>query len=225
MNRWLTVLAFTAGLGSLFSSAQVKRVRSPLDVHIENIRGHRVDPLTIRFARLCGVELKAIPAQYGFSNDESETWQVVTDLPKAYDNHVMHLIGTAELWTSENRTVIEEWKAILDAGSFSRTQYCFDADRKLQILDAANFKIPIDGTQRWGMHMRWARRPDGTFFTSEPFHFIGLDGGQVPAPMLTKDDRQIADHWSKRLPAPMTLDGLKLPTLLIGNSQVLSGPK
>ena len=120
--------------------------------------------------------------------------------------------------------MIEEWKAMLDAASFSRTLYCFDADKKLRMLDVAEFEIPIDGTLRWGMHIRWTRKSNGAFIASEPFHFIGLDGEPAPVPKLTKDDRQIAAHWSQRLPAPTTSDGLKLPAALMGGSQVLSGP-
>jgi len=224
MNTWLPALILLAGLGSLFSSAQVKSFQSPLDLHIENLRAHGLDPLTVGFATDCEVDLKGVSAHYGFANDQFGTWHVVSDLPKAYDHRVMHLISTAEVWRTDNRMVIEEWKAMLDAASFLRTFYCFDADKKLQMLDAADFEIPIDGTPRWGMHIRWTRKPNGEFIVSKPFHFIGADGEAAPAPKLTKDDRQIVAHWSKRLPAPMTANGLKLPALLMGESQGLSGP-
>jgi hypothetical protein len=224
MNLWLPVLALSAGLGSLFSSAQVKSFRSPLDLHIENLRAHGIDPLTVRFATVCGVDIKAVSARYGFANDQFGTWHVVSDLPKSYDHYVMHLIGTAEVWKLDDRLVIEEWKAMLDVASISRTLYCFDTDKKLRMLDAVDFQIPVDGTLRWGMHMRWTRKPNGEFVASEPFHFIGLDGEPAPIPKLTKDDRQIAAHWSKRLPTPMTADGMKLPALLMGESKVSSGP-
>ncbi len=180
--------------------------------------------LTVRFAAACGADLKGVSARYGFANDQFWNWHVVSDLPKAYDSRLMHMIGTAEVWKLDNRLVIEEWNAMLDVASISRTLYCFDNEKKLRMLDAAEFRIPVDGTLRWGMHIRWTVRPDGTFIASEPFHFIGLDGEPAPAPKLTKDDRQIADHWSKRLPAPMTADGLKLPASLMGDSQALSQP-
>ncbi len=224
MTRLLSVVALLVGLGSLISSAQVKSFRTPLDLHIESLRAHQIDPLTVRFAAVCGVDLKGVSARYGFSNDRFETWHAVSDLPKAYDSRVMHLIGTAEVWRLDNRMVIEEWEAMLDVASVSRALYCFDADKKLRMLDAAEFRIPVDGTLRWGMHRRWTRKPDGAFIPSEPFHFIGLDGEPAPVPKLTKDDRQIAAHWSKRLPAPTTADGLKLPASLMGESQVLSQP-
>jgi hypothetical protein len=224
MKRRLPVLIVFAGLGSLFSSAQVKSFRNPLDLHIETLRAHRIDPSTVRFATVCGVDLNGVSARYGFSNDLFQTWQVVSDLPKAYDSRVMRLIGTAEVWKLDQRLVIEEWKAVLDVASFSRTLYCFDSDKKLRMLDAADFRIPVDGTLRWGMHIRWTLKQNGTLIASEPFHFIGLDGEPVPNPKLTKDDKQIAAHWSKRLPAPMTADGLKLPSLLMGESQMQSGP-
>jgi len=224
MNHWLPVLALSAGLGSLFSSAQVKSFRSPLDLHIETLRSNGIDPLTVRFAQVCGVDLNGVSARYGFSNDQFWSWQVVSDLPKAYDSRVMRLIGTAEVWKLDDRLVIEEWKAILDVATFSRTLYCFDADKKLRMLDAADFQIPVDGTLRWGMHIRWTLRPNGALIASEPFHFIGLNGEPAPAPKLTKDDKQIAVHWSKRLPAPMAADGLKLPPLLMGESQMHTGP-
>ncbi|MGA7831524.1 MAG: hypothetical protein WCA21_11225 [Terracidiphilus sp.] len=224
MKRLLSVLAILAGMGSLISSAQVKSLQSPLDLHIEILRAHGIDPLTLRFATACGVDLKGISAHYGFANDEFGTWRVVSDLPAAYDHRVMHLIGTAEVWKLDNRLVIEEWNAMLDVASFSRTLYCFDADKKLRMLDATEFRIPVDGTLRWAMHMRWTRKPNGELIAAEPFHFIGLDGEPAPTPKLTKDDRQIAAHWSKRLPAPLTADGLKLPALLIDQGQASSGP-
>lgn len=224
LRNGLLFLALSAALGSLVSSAQVKSFRSPLDLHIEILRAHGIDPLTVRFAADCGVVLKATPARYGFANDQFGTWKVVSDLPKAFDSHVMHLIGTAEIWRLDNRLVIEEWNAMLDVASFSRELYCFDADKKLRMLDSTDFRIPVDGTLRWGMHMRWSRKPDGAFVASEPFHFIGLDGQPVPDPKLTKDDKQIAAHWCKRLPAPKTADGLKLPALLMGENQAPSGP-
>jgi hypothetical protein len=224
MNRWLPVLALFAGLGSFISSAQVKSFRTPLDLHIENLRAHGIDPLTVRLAAICGVDLKGVPAHYGFFNDQFESWRVVSDLPKVYDSRDMHMIGTAEAWKLGNRLVIEEWNAKLDAADISRTLYCFDEDKKLQMLDAEEFRIPVDGTLRWGMHLRWTLKPNGTFVASEPFHFIGLDGEPTPVPKLTKDDRQIAAHWSKRSPATMAANGLKLAALLMDESQMSHGP-
>jgi hypothetical protein len=224
MNCLLPVLVLSVGLGSLFSSAQVRSYRSPLDRHIENLRAHGIDPLTLRFAVDCGIDLKGVPARYGFANDQYGTWQVVGDLPKAYDSHVMRPVETAEVWRPGNRALIEEWKAILNVARFSQTLYCFDVDKKLRMLDSTDFEVPIDGTQRWGMHMRWSRRPNGEFFTSEPFQFIGPDGEPAPIPKLTKDDRQIVAHWRRRLPAPTTSDGLRLPASLMGETQVLSEP-
>ncbi|MGA2349489.1 MAG: hypothetical protein ABSF70_03570 [Terracidiphilus sp.] len=224
MKNWLPALALIAGLGNLFSYAQVKGFRTPLDHHIENLREHGVDPQTLRFALVCGVDLKGVTARYGFANDRFATWEVVSDLPKAYDSRVMYLIETAEVWNIHHRLVVEEWIAKLDAGSYSRTLYCFGTDKELQVLDATEFQIPVDGTQRWAMHVRWMRNPNGKFVVSEPFHFIGLDGEAVPDPKLTKDDRQIANYWSKKLPTPLTADGLKLPALLMGESQAPSGP-
>jgi hypothetical protein len=224
MYLWLPVLILLAGLGSLFSSAQVKSFRSPLELHIENLRAHGIDPLTARFATDCGIELDGVPARYGFANDQFGTWKAVSDLPKAYDNHVMRLVGTAEVWKIGNRSVIELWNAKLDAASFSRSLYCFDADKKLRMLDSTDFEIPIDGTLRWGMHMRWTRNPNGEFTASEPFQFIGLDGEPAPVPKLTKDDRQIVAYWKKKLRAPMTAEGLKLPASLMGETEKSTGP-
>ena len=224
MNHWLPVLALSAGLGSFICSAQVKSFRTPLDLHIESLHANGIDPLTVGLATVCGVDLKGVPAHFGFFNDQFRTWRVVSDLPKAYDSHVMRLIGTAEVWKIDNRLVIEEWNAKLDVANISRTLYCFDQDKKLQILDESEFRIPVDGTLRWGMHLRWTVRPDGTFTTSEPFHFVGLDGEPIPVPKLTKDDKQIAAHWSKRSPATMAANGLKLAALLMSESQTSSGP-
>jgi hypothetical protein len=224
MNHWLPVLALSAGLGSFISSAQVKSFRTPLDLHIETLRAHGIDPLTVSFAAVCGVDLKAVPAHYGFFNDEFGSWRIVSDLPKAYDSRVIHMVGTAEAWKLSNRLVIEEWNAMLDVASISRTLYCFGEDQKLQLLDATEFRIPVDGTLRWGMHKRWVLKPNGTLAASEPFHFIGLDGEPAPVPKLTKDDKQIAAHWSKRPPAPMAANGLKLAALLMSKNQTSSGP-
>ncbi|MGD0095241.1 MAG: hypothetical protein ABSB60_02025 [Terracidiphilus sp.] len=219
MSCWLPVLALSAGLGSLFSNAQVKSVRTPLDLHIEKIRAHEIDPPTLNFSTACGLDLKTLAVRYGFANDQFWNWRVVTDLPRAYDSRVMHLIGTAEVWKLNNRMMVEEWNAMLDVASVSRSLYCFDEDKKLLMIDESEFRIPVDGTQRWGMHMRWSRRLNGEFIVSEPFHFIGEDGELTQAPKLTKDDKQIAVHWSKRLPAPKTAEGLKLPAVLMDESQ------
>jgi hypothetical protein len=224
MNHWLPVLALSAGLGSFISSAQVTSFRTPLDLHIENLRAHGIDPLTVSFAAVCGVDLKAVPAHYGFFNDEFASWRVASDLPKAYDSRVMRMIGTAEAWKLGNRLVIEEWSAMLDVASISRTLYCFGEDQKLLLLDESEFRIPVDGTLRWGMHQRRALKLNGTFAASEPFHFVGMDGEPVPVPKLTKDDKQIAAHWSKRPPATMAANGLKLAALLTSESQTSSGP-
>jgi len=224
MSCWLPVLALSAGLGSLFSNAQVKNLQTPLDLHIAKVRAHEIDPLTARFSAACGLDVKKLTAHYGFANDQFWTWRVVGDLPKAYDLHVMHLIGTAEVWRLNQRMMVEEWNAMLDVASVSRSLYCFDLDKKLVMLDESEFRIPIDGTQRWGMHMRWSRGPKGEFVESEPFHYIGEDDQPAPIPKLTKDDRQIVVHWRRRLPAPETADGLKLPAALMGDAEKTSGP-
>jgi hypothetical protein len=204
-----------AGLGSSISFAQLQAVQTPLDQHIEGLRALRTDALAVRFVKDCGRELDGVSERYAFANDDLWTWHAVSNLPEAYDKRVMHLIATAEIWKLENQLVVEEWKVIADEGSFTRNFYCFDKDRKLQMLDTTNFEIPVDGTLCWGMHLRWTKGPNGAWIEAQPFHFIGPDEQPISPPKLTKDDKQIARHWSKKVPMPKTIDGLKLPVELL----------
>jgi hypothetical protein len=119
MKNLLPVLAMLAGLGSLISSAQGKSFRSPLDLHIETLRSHGIDPSTIRFATACGVDIKGTSPRFGFANNELGTWHVVSDLPKSYNKYEADVISTAEVWKIDDRTVVEEWKAVLDLASIS----------------------------------------------------------------------------------------------------------
>jgi len=216
MRQWLPVLALLVGAGSSISSAQATAPSSPLDQYISLVREHRIDSVATNFAADCGLKIEGVAAKYGFANDDAGIIRSVVDLPEAYDNFEMDLVGTDEVWRVGNRFFIEEWQAELDVGGYSRRLYCFDEYGRLEAVDGTNFQLPTDeGEQSWGMHERWTRKADGSFTATVPFQFIGLDEKETSRPKLDADSSDFADHWGKHAPDSITVHELKLPPELL----------
>jgi hypothetical protein len=218
MKRFSLVLIFMAGLGSSFSFSQKPTPpagqRSPLDSYIEGLRAHSMNHAAARFAQICGVKLDEAAVRFAFSNDDAGTWKVVGDLPKAYDDIGMDLVGTAEVWKNPVGTLVETWQAALDVGGFGRTFLCFDKNGRLTAIDSANFQIPTDDGKPWGMHERWILKKDGAFQEAIPFQFIDLDEEVIPKPKLDQDDEKFVGGWGHIPPAIKTLNELKLPKVV-----------
>jgi hypothetical protein len=218
MTRWLPVLILMAGLGSSFSFSQNPTPpapqRSPLDSYIEGLRAHSMNNAAARFTQICGVKLDEAAVRFAFSNNDAGTWKLVDDLPKAYDNIVMDLVGTAEVWKNPAGTLVETWQAALDVGGFSRSLFCFDKNGRLTALDAINFQIPTDDGKPWGMHVRWVLEKNGAFRATIPFHFIDLDEKPIPKPKLDPDDETFATSWGRKPPPIKNVNELKLPKAL-----------
>jgi hypothetical protein len=219
MKHWLSVLAILVGLGSCFSFTQSPAsskpgFQSPLDSYIETLRNHQMNSAAAEFARACDIKLDEGAHRFAFSNDDTGTWRVIRDLPKAYDSIEMDLIGTAEVWKSPSGIIVEIWEAALDVGGFGRTFYCFDEAGRLKALDATNYQIPTDDGKPWGMHERWILRTNGTFQASIPFQFIDLDEKPIPKPKLDQDEEKFARSWGHKPPSVKTLNEIKLPKAL-----------
>jgi hypothetical protein len=167
-----------------------------------------------RFTRICGVKLDEAAVRFAFSNDDAGTWKLVDDLPKAYDDIGMDLVGTAEVWKNSSGTLVETWQAELDVGGFGRTFFCFDKNGRLTAIDSVNFQIPTDDNKPWGMHERWTLNKDSTFQAAIPFQFIDPDEKVVPKPKLDQDDEKFAGSWGRIAPSIKTLNELKLPRAL-----------
>jgi hypothetical protein len=202
---------FAIGMGPILVCGQPPSPVSPMDRYIQNVRAHRQDPAALTIAKMCGVDLSGALARYGFANDDKGTWRVVSDLPKAYDGLEMDLVDTAEVWRVGSRFLIEEWKVALDVGGFGRTLYCFDDQRKLQIVDSVNFQIPTDGGHSWAMHERWTRGANGRFLASVPFEFIDMHEIPTPPPQLDSDNRDFTKSWGHTSPTVAHVEDLKLP--------------
>ncbi len=209
MTKNFLIPVVLLGLGSFISSAQGAGFQSPLDKYIEEVRAGKIDSAAIQLASACGVKLDGVRAHFGFANDDAWTWHVVNDLPVAYDSLGMDLVGTIEVWKVGKQFVVERWNAELDTGGFSRTLYCFNNDVKLQMLDAANFQIPVDGGPMWGMHERWRRQADGQFEAQVPFHFINMKEKSTSEPKLGEDDKEFAKHWGKKPPTSIAFSDLE----------------
>jgi hypothetical protein len=218
MKHYLPVLFLLAGLGSSFSIGQNPKSpvvqRNPLDSYIEGLRTHSMNNAAAGFTQTCGVKLDEATDRFAFSNNEAGTWKPVDDLPKAYDDIEMDLVGTAEVWKNSAGTVVEIWQAALDVGGFSRNFFCFDKVGRLTAFDAMNFQIPTDDGKPWGIHERWILKKDGTFRAEIPFQFIGLDEKVIPKPKLDQDDEKFAASWGHKPPPIKTLNELKIPKAL-----------
>ncbi|MGA9672595.1 MAG: hypothetical protein WBQ94_25490 [Terracidiphilus sp.] len=218
MKHWLPVLFLLAGLGSSFSISQNSNSsagqRSPLDFYIEGLRTHSMNNAAAGFTQICGVKLDEAAIRFAFSNDDSGTWKLVDDLPKAYGDIEMDLVGTAEVSKNPTGTVVEIWQAALDVGGFSRSLFCFDKDGRLTVFDATNFQVPTDDGKPWGMHERWILKKDGAFQAAIPCQFIDLDEKVIPKPKLDQDDEKFTRSWGHRPPPIKTLNELKLPKAL-----------
>lgn len=218
MKRIFSVLILLLGLGSSFSFGQNPKSpvvqRNPLDSYIEGLRTHSMNDAAAGFTRTCGVKLDEAADRFAFSNNEAGTWKPVDDLPKAYDDIEMDLVGTAEVWKNPAGTVVEIWQAALDVGGFSRNFFCFDKVGRLTAFDAMSFQIPTDDGKPWGMHERWILQKDGTFRAAIPFRFIGLDEKVIPKPKLDQDDEKFAASWGHKPPPIKTLNELKIPKAL-----------
>jgi hypothetical protein len=166
------------------------------------------------FGGICGVKLDEAANRFAFSNNDAGTWKPVDDLPKAYDDIEMDLVGTAEVWKNPAGTVVEIWQAALDVGGFSRSFFCFDKVGRLTVSDAMNLQIPVDEGRPWGMHERWILKKDGAFRAVIPFQFIGLDEKTIPRPKLDPDDEKFAASWGHKPPPIKTLNELKIPKAL-----------
>ena len=218
MKRLLQILALMAGLGSYFSFALAGGGRTPLDSYMDDVRAHHADVAAVRFGAACGVDLNRQTARFGFMNDGHLTWRGVSDLAGAYDHRVARIIGTAEGWKGADRSVVEEWEAVLDLDSYTRTLYCFDTEKKLRAMDVEHFQLHIDAAQRWGLRMLWARGADGKLMLHEPVQFIAVNGEAVHEPKLTADDRNVAQYWRRSAPEAMEAQGLKLAALLFASA-------
>jgi hypothetical protein len=218
MKLWLPVLFLIAGLGSSISFSQNPNPPagqgSPLDSYIEGLRAHSMNNAAARFTQICGVKLDEAAIRFAFSNNDAGTWKLVDDLPKAYDDIEMDLVGTAEVWKNPAGTLLETWQAALDVGGFSRSLFCFDQDGQLTALDAINFQIPTDGGKPWGMHERWILKKDGAFRAAIPYQFIDLDEKVIPKPKLDQDDEAFAGSWGHEPPTIKTINELKLSKAL-----------
>lgn len=216
MRKALPVLLALVGFGSSFSFSQVpaspkREFQSPLDSYIDSLRNHQISPAASDFAKICGVKLDVASHRFAFSNDDAGTWRIVANLPEAYDNIGMDLIGTAEVWKGSGGIVVEIWNAALDVGGFGRTFYCFDKSGRLNVQDDINFQFPDEGSP-WGMHDRWALQPGRGFQAVIPFQFIDLDGNVIPRPQLDKDYSSFVASWGKVPPAVTVVGELKLPS-------------
>jgi hypothetical protein len=163
------------------------------------------------FTQTCGVKLDEAADRVAFSNNDAGTWKLVDDLPKAYDDIEMDLVGTAEVWKNPAGTVVELWQAALDVGGFSRSFFCFDKVGRLTVFDAVNFQTPSDDGKPWGMHERWILKKDGAFQAAILFQFIDLDEKVIAKPKLDQDDEEFAKSWGHKPPAIKTLNDFKLP--------------
>jgi hypothetical protein len=215
MKRRLPVLILLLWIGSSISFGQSAPATDPLARYIAGVRTHKADPVALRFAADCGLNLTGIESRYAFANDETGTFHAVKDLAAAYDNVQMDLVGTEEVWKAGTRILVEEWNAELDVGGYARRLYCFDEKQKLQMVDDANFQLPTDDGMPWGMHERWTRRTVGMFAATVPFEFIGLDEKRIPAPKLDKEDQEFARAWGKVAPNAFPVSDLKLPPELL----------
>jgi hypothetical protein len=218
MKRFSLVLFVLAGLGSSISFSQNPTPpadqRSPLDFYIEGLRAHSMNNAAARFTQICGVKLDEAAVRFAFSNNDAGTWKQVDDLPMAYDDIEIDLVGTAEVWKNPVGILVEVWQAALDVGGFSRSLFCFDQNGRLSAFDAVNFQIPTDDGKPWGMHARWTLKKDGTFHEAIPIQFIDLDEKVIPKPKLDPDDERFARSWGHVPPLIKSLNELKLPKAL-----------
>jgi hypothetical protein len=218
MKRFSLVLLVLAGLGSSISFSQnpipPADQRSPLDFYIEGLRAHSMNNAAARFTQICGVKLDEAAIRFAFSNNDAGAWKQVNDLPMAYDDIEMDLVGTAEVWKNTAGTLVEVWQAALDVGGFSRSLFCFDKNGRLSAFDAVNFQIPTDDGKPWGMHARWTLKKDCTFQEAIPSQFIDLDEKVIPKPKLDLDDEKFARSWGHVPPLIKSLNELKLPKAL-----------
>jgi len=211
-------LVVLIGLGNAFSSSQAllatdSRPHTPLEKYINRLRRHQMNPVVASFTKICGVKLDEATHRFAFANDDAGTWKTVRNLPKAYDNLDMDLVGTVELWKNPAGTIVEEWEAALDVGGFSRTLDCFDKAGRLTALDNANFQLPESGNG-WGMHERRIAKSDGTFISASPFRFVGLDEKPIPPPQLNADYKAFVAGCGKKPPSKLTIRELNLPSEL-----------
>jgi len=218
MRRTLSVLILFAGLGSSFSFSQNSNAPalqgSPLDSYIAGLRVHSMNNAAAGFGQVCGVKLDEAAIRFAFSNNNAGTWELVDDLPKAYDDIGMDLVDTAEVWKNSAGTLVEIWHAALDVGGFGRSFFCFDKGGRLTALDATNFQIPTDDGKPWGTHERWILKKGGSFRAAIPFQFIDLGEKAIPKPKLDQDNEEFARSWGHKPPAIKTLNDLKLPKAL-----------
>ena len=218
MKSWLPVLILMPGLGGSISVSQNPNPpavpEDPLGSYIEGLRVHSTNNAAAGFTQICGVKLDEAAIRFAFSNDDAGTWKLIDDLPTAYDEIEMDLVGTAEVWKNPAGTLVEIWQVALDVGGFSRSFFCFDKNRRLTASDAVNFQIPNDDGKPWGMHERWIRKKDGTFRAAIPFEFIDLDEKVILKPKLSRDDEKFARSWGRKPPAIKTFNELRLPKAL-----------
>ena len=212
MKRRLPILLVIAGFGSLFSSGQPHKVATPLERYVEILRQNGTDTAASRFAGACGVDLKGVAATFWVTKEPAGGWEEVKDMPHAIDLelHNSVLVRTAEVWKPAHRIFIETWDARVNWGTYIRNMYCVEEGGRVRSVDATDFEVSEDGSQRYALHMRWARNAKGVFAEPVPMEFVDPEGRTVPRPKLTSDDEHFVKQWNRFPPGAENLDGLGL---------------
>lgn len=216
MRRMFPTLVLFAGLGAFISckdhsGAEAQRTQAntaakaatqptptgkpstllnPFDRYLDDTKRHWDEPLLVRFASECQVDLNGSSPRYAQRPDQK--WNPVKDFSHAQDDQETDFYGTVAVWHAADRILVDEWGMELDTGDYYQTFFCLERNRIAKV-DSISWKLEIAGdsskTAGWGFEHRWKLGMNGKFQTVSR-RFIDLREQSLPEPAMDADTRQ-----------------------------------
>ena len=206
MKGCLPILILLAGIGSSISFPQTASPRDPFARYMDGVKDARAEPSLRRFATECGVDVSNI--QPRFAVGPGSSFAPVKNLVRGLRSVETDFYSTAEVWTVENRNLVEIWANSDDVGSEVRYYKCFES-RKLMRADVVEWNLPAFQSPHavaWGYSRRWERNASNRLSRTKA-EFV--DEFEQPIPRPTLDQEGVKSlRW---MPPLGSLSELMLP--------------
>ncbi len=212
MRKGLPVLLILLGFGSSFSFSQGSsygKAPDPFERYLRVVKQGDAEPDTQRFAQGCGFDMKF--ARPKFAVTAGEIWTPVKDLARGLRSLESDFYTTAEVWHSQNQTLIEMWPNSDADGSEVRILGCYFGDKPMR-AEVIQWSIPMDQDPKfhvWGYFRVWESADRGPLRITRA-EFIDASERPITKPELDKDEEENL----KWVPPLNSLKELKLPEVL-----------
>jgi hypothetical protein len=167
-----------AVIGMSFSFPQTTPPKDPFSEYLAKVKESKTEPSLERFAKECGLDPSTVQARFAVGPGSS--FSQVQSLSKGLRSIATDFYSTAEIWTAENRALVEIWANSDDVGSEVRYYKCFESGKLIR-AEVIEWNLPVaqrrtssagdtrgDGSEtpaaaskgrRLGLSTNWSARP------------------------------------------------------------------